>query len=457
MDLLLKCSGLHIAPPTIGYTAMMKNLPKRWESPVIQRVAVNPQDVPRTKLRVLAESVLPVRPQTIDETPGKRPSRWTESCWLELDSDILEKLKGVERWDLTIRDSNGQSIYAQARESKTDLNMDEKTVAIDPVFIMGDDARSMVIRAHLENGQKGDEVIRDIPKSFRQRHGSLLSWITAHQIPDRTISFCPIGGLANQLYQAAAMLGFSWRNNIPAVCQLWKTDSPSMVKRRPTYWDNVLSEVVKLGEGIRQDPRTARNYGDPSFTYTEIPNPHQHQVLWGHYLTYKYFHAERDKLLALLWGNETVQGSVETAYERLLARMPPGAASLVSIHVRRGDSLLNRGLTLMNMRYWEEAMARFPRSVFVVFSDDLPWCREQFQRPDVMFAEDNPDWVDLYLMARCDHNIIVNSTYSWWSAYINQNPDRRVIYPMPWFAGEKRKRDMSDFFLPEWTRIEVHE
>ena len=74
-----------------------------------------------------------------------------------------------------------------------------------------------------------------------------------------------------------------------------------------------------------------------------------------------------------------------------------------------------------------------------------------------MFAEDNPDWVDLYVMARCDHNIIVNSTYSWWSAYLNKSPDRRVIYPTPWFAGEKRKRDMSDFFLPEWTKIEVRE
>lgn len=435
----------------------MRNLPHHWLSPEVQRVAARAQEVPRVKLQVLPESPLQRTPGEDVSAWAPQASRWTESCWLELDTDLVKCLEGIERWDLIIRDSNSQIIYKQVRSPETTPNINERRISIDPVLVMGDDPQSLGIRAHLGNEKKASEVVREIPESFRQRHGNLLSWVTSQRIPDRTISFCPIGGLANQLYQAAAMLGFSWRNNIEAVCQLWKKDSPSMIKRRPTYWDTVFSELVKLGNGIRQDPRILRNYGDPSFTFTEIPQKHQHQVLWGHFLSYKYFHPERERLLALLWGNDAVQRKVDAAYTRLLARVPAGAASLVSIHVRRGDSLLNKSLTLMNRQYWQEAMARFPRSVFVIFSDDLPWCRDQFRGPDVMFAENNPDWIDLYVMARCDHNIIVNSTYSWWSAYLNKNPDRRVIYPMPWFAGVKRERDMSDFFPPEWTKIGVHE
>ena len=104
------------------------------------------------------------------------------------------------------------------------------------------------------------------------------------------------------------------------------------------------------------------------------------------------------------------------------------------------------------MKQWPAFPAPCSRS-----SDDVDWCRANFERRDVLFVTGNPDWVDLYLMARCDHHIIANSTYSWWSAYLNRNPERRVIYPMPWFAGKKRERDMSDFFVPDWTEIQVHE
>ncbi len=419
----------------------MKDPAPKWVTPEIQRMQSN--RLPGRK------------PEETDLGPTS--TRWTEFCWLKLETDVFQQLENSDRWKLLVRDPNGETIFRQCGNRNTIPDRDGNRITLDPKRWMGSDPRNLIIHLRSESDTQHREIVLEIPDSFRRRYSGLLSWVNSHRIPERTASFCPLGGLANQLYQAAAMLGYAWRNGADVVCEVWKTDSPSMVKRRPTYWDTVFAEIVKLGEGLRRDPWNSRNYGDPSFTYSEIPARHQHQILWGHFLSYKYFHSHRERLLDLLWGNSHVQREVEAAYKRLTEHIPPDSGPLVSIHVRRGDSLRNSSLTLMNMGYWEEAMAQFPGAVFAVFSDDLPWCRERFRGHDIIFADGNPDYVDLYLMARCDHHIIVNSTFSWWSAYLNRKVGRQVVYPVPWFAKEKRKRDMRDFFPPDWNSIEVHE
>lgn len=394
----------------------------------------------------------------IERSSARTPeSRWAEILQVEL-PPLAEGESGPwKQGQVELRTRRGAPILRQGVKDPRILEGRSRVLDLDPSLLTGNDAAAVAVRRQREDGSWTEWTEAPVSDAFRRRSADLVHWILSLEIPERTVSFCPIGGLANQLYQAGAMLGYSRRQGIPWVCEAWKPTSPSMVAPRPTYWDSVFRELVRRSDGRRRDPRKARNYGDPSFTYTEIPVVHDHQILWGHWLTYKYFHPERAELLDLLYGVEWLQAEVDEAERRLRAMVPRPDTPLVSVHVRRGDSLLNRSLTRMNMRYYDEAMAHFDGASFAVFSDDIPWCRETFRRPDVVFVEGNADTVDLFLMARCDHHVIANSTYSWWAAYLNRAPSPTVIYPMPWFAGQKRERDMSDFFLPDWIRFDVVE
>lgn len=105
----------------------------------------------------------------------------------------------------------------------------------------------------------------------------------------------------------------------------------------------------------------------------------------------------------------------------------------VAIHIRRTD-YIGLGWAL-DVAYYEKAMAEILKTnknaVFYIFSDDLSWSEENLYG-DVFVKFDT--LTDLYLMSECKHNIIANSTYSFWAAYLNKHQDKKVIYPKDWIC-----------------------
>ena len=89
------------------------------------------------------------------------------------------------------------------------------------------------------------------------------------------------------------------------------------------------------------------------------------------------------------------------------------------------------------MEYYSQAMKHFPDTNFIVFSDDIQWCKENFKGEEFTFIEED-DYIELYLMSMCRHNIIANSSFSWWGSYLNQNEDKIVIAPSKWFGTDGR-------------------
>lgn len=123
----------------------------------------------------------------------------------------------------------------------------------------------------------------------------------------------------------------------------------------------------------------------------------------------------------------------------------------VSIHIRRTDYVGNSFYTqLWNTDYYEKAMAEFPGTGFLVFSDDIDWCKQYFSGSnDIEFCEEEDPIKAMNLMAGCKHNIISNSSFSWWAAYLNPNPHKKVIAPKAWYTDGKERTVCPK----EWKRI----
>jgi hypothetical protein len=209
------------------------------------------------------------------------------------------------------------------------------------------------------------------------------------------------------------------------------------VRRRLNPFDR--RRVIRE-EHLHFDPRVLRARGD--------------LYLMGYWQSYRYFEPVAD----LVRRDFTFRTPPSPRNTRLMEEMQ--AEESVSLHVRRGDYV---GHSVFEMRdpldYYRRCVSdladRRGRLRLYVFSDDVQWVQGnlKFDWPTVFVAHNRPpqDYEDLRLMSACKHNIIVNSSFSWWAAWLNPNPDKVVCAPRQW--ANKAGRDSRDVTPPEWIRL----
>jgi hypothetical protein len=157
--------------------------------------------------------------------------------------------------------------------------------------------------------------------------------------------------------------------------------------------------------------------------------------LKGFYQTDKYFSHIRDELLK--------DFSFKDNFEKPLEKY-------VSLHVRRGDYLNNpQHHPTCSVEYYLKAL-EITGGPVVVLSDDIDWCRENI--PADVYIDGTSNINDLYIMTRATHNIMANSSFSWWGAWLNQNPDKIVVAPGTWF-GPAYDFDTTDIVPKDWIMI----
>lgn len=119
----------------------------------------------------------------------------------------------------------------------------------------------------------------------------------------------------------------------------------------------------------------------------------------------------------------------------------------VSLHIRRGDFVVISELYnpeyVLKLSYYQNALQFIKQNLkdnykFLIFSDDIQWCRKNFKQKNIIFIEDNYDYIDLWMMSMCNHNIISSSSFSWWGAFLNQNSNKIVIAPEKSIYREKK-------------------
>lgn len=134
----------------------------------------------------------------------------------------------------------------------------------------------------------------------------------------------------------------------------------------------------------------------------------------------------------------------------------------VGVHIRRGDFLEPRYVRVMggicDAKYYAKALKfiteKYTDLFFCFFSNDIEWVKNTFHEQNAIYIEgkmfqEYHDWYDLYLMSICKHNIISNSTFSWWGAWLNKNPDKTVIAP----KKLRNRWEADDWCPPEWILI----
>lgn len=283
-----------------------------------------------------------------------------------------------------------------------------------------------------------------------------------------------IGGLGNQLFQYAAARRISYLNHIPLKLDISEFARYKLHKYSLMHF-NIVEEMATPEEIQAFKPRIL--FSRQAFRYLSLFN-----ILNRSYVMERHFHFDPALLkinhgvyLDGYWQSEKYFLDIEEVVRKELSvKTPPDSwneqmmerirkEAAVSLHIRRADYVTNsHTLTVhgcCSLDYYHHAVNLVAEKVesphFFVFSDAPAWAKSNLQLPfPATFVEHNgPDknYEDLRLMSLCRHNILANSTFSWWGAWLNAHPDKMVIAPQKWFNTDKM--DPRDLVPQGWIKI----
>ena len=259
------------------------------------------------------------------------------------------------------------------------------------------------------------------------------------------------GGLGNILFQIAATIAFAKKNN---------TDFcfPNL-KSHIEFLDGHVLKTMNKNIGIDyttlfnklivcEYTNQAKTIRFP-FEYVDVPQLLGNVVVDGFFQSEKYFKDYRNIILNYLNFDFIDKNSLFEKFPILKS------GKTTSVHIRRGDYLNypNHHPT-QTTQYYENAIHILDEETekFIVFSDDIEWCKKTFVGDKFIFAENDKDYIEMFMMSLCTNNIICNSSFSWWGAWLNTNESKKVIGPKNWF-GSMIKHKTDDILPEQWIKL----
>jgi Glycosyl transferase family 11 len=304
-----------------------------------------------------------------------------------------------------------------------------------------------------------------------------------------------MGGLGNQLFQVFTVIAAAIRNNDTFFFMNYERLPGNPGHPRYTHWTTLfrgLRQYLTPSNHVTDKMfQTLPRWDELGFQYSPVPTETLQYTkplrLHGYFQSEKYFADKYDRICEIMQLSQQQtwikQMYGDESWSKNYTGLSQKSRTLVSMHFRIGDSVLNLHIhPVMSTEYYYRAMCKIIESsssdasafTFLVFYEPCDKnivlkhvaalkhrCATDINSPaygrdiEFHFVRDTiADWQQMLLMSVCDHNIIANSTFSWWGAYFNANPAKIVCYPSVWF-GSGVSHDTRDLCPESWEKIEA--
>ena len=259
-----------------------------------------------------------------------------------------------------------------------------------------------------------------------------------------------MGGLGNQLFQIFATIAHAYK------CQTkFYFLNVERLGNRNTFWTTFFHNLKKY---LLPSFPTLHICGESEFAYHSIPTHTQHTKLFGYFQSDKYFKNYYPEIYKLI--------GIEEMKNTLISKIKVDL-NTISMHFRIGDYIYHKQChPIIPYEYYENALFYFQQFstpftiIYFCEDEDIQIVEETIYKLKQKFSYefirgDNTlqDWEQMLYMSLCSHNIIANSTFSWWGAYFN-NKDKIVCYPSTWFGPQLSQHNTKDLCPEDWIKIQ---
>ena len=257
------------------------------------------------------------------------------------------------------------------------------------------------------------------------------------------------GGIGNMMFQTSFVLAYSMVKN----CHYEILDYDLNLQFNKHAKNRMNSDSYKNNIFSRLDFSSKINFNSVShpeipFHYVGVPFEHDKRNAYcGYFQSEKYFYDFKDQIKSYFFPSKNLISQAKNINFDF--------NNSIALHVRRGDFVhLSANHPPIDINYINSATEYFGKNKnYLIVSDDIHWCKENINLPNAFFSENRPDYLDFYSMMLCENNIISNSTFSWWSAWLNKNEHKKIICPKIWFGKNYNHLTEKDLVLKDWVRI----
>ncbi|MCG6405528.1 alpha-1,2-fucosyltransferase [Vibrio fluvialis] len=272
------------------------------------------------------------------------------------------------------------------------------------------------------------------------------------------------GGLGNQMFQYATALSLAVKKNTNVTLDISEFKIYNLRKyeldkfKITSNTTNKSSTIARIIKKFRIKSFFKKRYFfEQSLEYANnMDNVGRNVYLDGYFQCELYFLDIKEKLIEGGGGG----GNLSSYASQIVSEITQSNQTTVSLHVRRGDYISNSHTNsvhgVCSLSYYYSAIKRlentFDNIHYYIFSDDIEWVKEHLHLVNATYIEGNDSRIpheDIYLMSCCQHNIVANSSFSWWGGWLNTNFDKIVIAPNNWFV-----KNVPNNIIPnDWIRL----